>query len=122
MRRRFIWTMLIASLPLAVVADDAVAQSASASPTTEPSPAIAPAPNAAAARWVPNDQRRTLRSYGTNLAYNFLGIVTPGNRIPLIVTAALTAPAFAWDDETIGYFGKHPHGTSENPGRTWAAG
>jgi membrane-associated phospholipid phosphatase len=50
-----------------------------------------------------------MRSYGTNLAYNFLGVVTPGNRMPLLVTAALTAPAFAWDDETIGYFGKHPH-------------
>ena len=76
MRRCFIWTVLIASLTLAVLADDAVAQSPSASPATEPSPAIAPAPNAAAARWVPNDQRRTLRSYGTNLAYNLLGIVT----------------------------------------------
>src|SRR5438445_3366305 len=117
MRRCFIWTILIASLPLAVVADDAVAQSPSASPTTDPSPATAPAPKTAPARWVPNDQRRTLRSYGSNLLYNFLGVVTPGNRMPLLVTTALTAPAFAWDDETIGYFKKHPH---ENFGKIGA--
>jgi hypothetical protein len=117
MRRCFIRTVLIATLPLAVVADDAFAQLPAASPTTEPSPAIAAAPKAAKARWVPNDQRRTLRSYGSNLGYNFLGVVTPGNRMPLLITAALTAPAFAWDDETIGYFGKHPH---ENFGKIGA--
>jgi len=117
--RRLIWTTAIAFLPLAVLADDTVAPSVapspSASPTAEPSPAVAPSPNPA--RWVPNDQRRTLRSYGSNLLYNFLGVVTPGNRMPLIVTAALTAPAFAWDDETIDYFRKHPH---ENFGKIGA--
>ena len=56
-----------------------------------------------------DDQRRTLRSYGSNLAYNFVGVVTPGNHVPLLVTAALTAPAFAWDDEAIAYFRRHPH-------------
>jgi len=117
MRRCFIMTTLIAFLPLAVVADDAVAQAPSASPVTEPSPAIAPEPKAPIARWLPNDQRRTLRSYGSNLAYNFLGVVTPGNRMSLLVTAALTAPAFAWDDEAIGYFGKQPH---ENFGKIGA--
>jgi hypothetical protein len=109
MRRCVLWAGFIAFLPLAVGAEDAVAPLPSASPTTEASPAVAPDPKAPPARWVPNDERRTMRSYGTNLAYNFLGVVTPGNRMPLLVTAALTAPAFAWDDETIGYFKKHPH-------------
>src|SRR6266536_4829732 len=93
MRRYFICTVLLASLPLAVAAEEAVAPLPSASPATEPSPAVAPAPKVVPERWAPNDQRRTLRSYGTNLAYNFLGVVTPGNRRPLLVTAALTAPA-----------------------------
>jgi membrane-associated phospholipid phosphatase len=122
MRRCFIWTLLIASLPLTVAADDAFAQSPSASPTPDPSPATVPAPKTAPARWVPNDQRRTMRSYGTNLAYNFLGVVTPGNRMPLLVTAALTAPAFAWDDETIDYFKKHPHENFGNIGANLGGG
>jgi membrane-associated phospholipid phosphatase len=117
MRRHFIRTTLIAFLPLAVAADDAVAPLPSPSPTTDASSTTAPAPKATTARWVPNDERRTLRSYGSNLAYNALGVVTPGNRMPLLVTAALTAPAFAWDDEAIGYFGKHPH---ENFGKIGA--
>jgi len=60
-------------------------------------------------RPAPDDKRRTLRSYGCNLVYDFLGVVTPGNRVPLLVTAALTAPAAAWDDEGVAYFRKHPH-------------
>jgi hypothetical protein len=55
------------------------------------------------------DKRRTIRGYGNNLLYNFLGVVTPGNHEPLLVTAALTLPAFAWDDEGIKYFEQHPH-------------
>src|SRR5437667_5082456 len=109
MRRCLIWAGLIALLPLAGRADDVVAPMPSASPTTDASGETAPATKAAPARWVPHDERRTLRSYGRNLAYNFLGVVTPGNRMPLLVTSALTAPAFAWDDETIAYFRKHPH-------------
>jgi membrane-associated phospholipid phosphatase len=60
-------------------------------------------------RPAPDDKRRTLRSYGSNLLYDFVGVVTPGNHVPLLVTAALTAPAFAWDDEGIDYFRQHPH-------------
>ena len=56
-----------------------------------------------------DDRRRTIRSYGSNLIYNFAGVVTSGNHVPLLVTAALTAPAFAWDDEGIDYFRRHPH-------------
>lgn len=56
-----------------------------------------------------DDKRRTLKSYWNNLAYNFLGVVTKGNHEPLLVTAALTAPAFAWDDEGKKYFSQHPH-------------
>ena len=61
------------------------------------------------ARRAPDDKRRTLRGYWANLRYDFLGVVTPGNHVPLLVTAALTAPAFAWDDELQGYFARHAH-------------
>ena len=54
-------------------------------------------------------KRRTIRGYGNNLLYNFLGVVTPGNRTPLLVTTALTLPALAWDDEGKQYFAQHPH-------------
>jgi membrane-associated phospholipid phosphatase len=56
-----------------------------------------------------DDKRRTMKSYWNNLAYNFLGVVTPGNHEPLLVTGALTATAFAWDDEGKKYFAQHPH-------------
>jgi membrane-associated phospholipid phosphatase len=56
-----------------------------------------------------DDQRRTLKSYRRNLAYNFLGIWTPGNYAPLLTTVALTGPAYAWDEDGIDYFRKHPH-------------
>ena len=56
-----------------------------------------------------DDKRRTMKGYWNNLAYNFLGVVTRGNHEPLLVTAALTAPAFAWDDEGKKYFAQHPH-------------
>lgn len=58
---------------------------------------------------VRDDKRRTMKSYWNNLAYNFLGVVTSGNHEPLLVTAVLTAPAFAWDDEGKKYFAQHPH-------------
>ena len=81
------------------------------SPPPSPAPATQGASGGAAPipRWVPDDKRRTLRGYWANLRYNFLGVVTPGNHVPLLVTAALTAPAFAWDDEFQGYFARHPH-------------
>jgi membrane-associated phospholipid phosphatase len=56
-----------------------------------------------------DDKRRTLRSYGSNLLYNIAGGVTTGNHMPLLVTASLTAPAFAWDDGVVDYFRRHPH-------------
>lgn len=62
-------------------------------------------------------KRRTIRGYGSNLLYNFLGVVTPGNHEPLLVTAALTLPALAWDDEGKQYFAQNPH---ENFGRIGA--
>ena len=81
------------------------------SPPPSPAPATRGASGGAAPvpRWLPDDKRRTLRGYWANLRYNFLGVVTPGNHFPLLVTAALTAPAFAWDDEFQGYFARHPH-------------
>jgi membrane-associated phospholipid phosphatase len=84
-----------------------------------PEPPPSPAPGATGAdpqakppapsRWAPDDKRRTLKGYKRNLLYNLLGVVTPGNRSTLLVTGALTAPALAWDDEVVSYFGKHPH-------------
>ena len=69
-----------------------------------------------------NDARRTVRSYPLNLAYNFLGVLTPGNHKPLLVTASLTAPAIAWDDEAVGYFAKHPHRRWADIGRVMGGG
>ena len=58
---------------------------------------------------VRDDKRRTVKNYWNNLAYNFLGVATRGNHEPLLVTGALTAVAFAWDDEGKKYFDQHPH-------------
>ena len=77
------------------------AQTAPASPPAE-EPAK-PRPS------VRDDKRRTVKNYWNNLAYNFLGVVTRGNHEPLLVTGALTAVAFAWDDEGKKYFAQHPH-------------
>lgn len=72
---------------------------------------VAAAPQASPERrprgW--DDKRRTVRSYGSNLIYNFAGVVTSGNHVPLLVTTAFTIPALAWDDEGIAYFERHPH-------------
>jgi membrane-associated phospholipid phosphatase len=77
-----------------------------------PDPSPAPGSDAAVEADKPSlrdDKRRTMKGYWNNLAYNFLGVVTPGNHEPLLVTAALTAPAFAWDDDAQKYFERHPH-------------
>jgi membrane-associated phospholipid phosphatase len=69
-----------------------------------------------------NDARRTVRSYPLNLAYNFLGVLTPGNHKPLLVTTLITLPAIAWDDEAVGYFGRHPHRRWASIGRVMGGG
>lgn len=69
-----------------------------------------------------NDARRTVRSYPLNLAYNLLGVLTPGNHRPLLVTASLTAPAVAWDDEGVDYFRRHPHRHWAEIGRVMGGG
>jgi membrane-associated phospholipid phosphatase len=98
---------LVLRVPLAA-ADDA--------PPATPPPAAAPPASEPPAQppgtphvrgW--DDQRRTMRSYGSNLLYNFAGVVTRGNHMPLLVTASFTVPALAWDDEGIAYFNDHPH-------------
>lgn len=91
-------------------------------PFFDEDPVLAPAPASPVPRARPDDKRRTLRSYGGNLAYNLLGVVTPGNHGPLIVTVALTAPAFAWDDEGVDYFRKHPHHQFGNIGAAAGGG
>jgi membrane-associated phospholipid phosphatase len=70
-----------------------------------PSPSSAPPPP----RRGGSDQRRTVRSYPANLAYNVLGVVTPGNYAVLGAGVVLTAPMFLLDDEVEGYFARHPH-------------
>jgi membrane-associated phospholipid phosphatase len=57
----------------------------------------------------PGDKRRTMRSYGHNLFYAFLGVAGKDNLKPLLITAALTAPSFLLDDTAIDYFRRHPH-------------
>jgi membrane-associated phospholipid phosphatase len=81
---------------------------ASLAPQVDPSPAPPASPHGKPPS-VRDDKRRTMKSYWNNLAYNFLGVVTRGNREPLLVTAALTATAYAWDDEGKKYFAQHPH-------------
>ena len=83
---------------------------AAAQDVPAPAPVAAPAPAPPERRprgW--DDKRRTMRSYGSNLIYNVAGVVTTGNHMPLLVTTAFTIPAFAWDDEGIAYFERHPH-------------
>lgn len=90
---------------------------ATASPGWAQEPSPAP-PEAAPKRRLPDDKRRTLRSYGSNLAYNFAGFFTTGNHLPLVITASLTGPAFLLDEECQTYFQDHPH---EDFGRIGAA-
>jgi membrane-associated phospholipid phosphatase len=73
----------------------------------EEPPAAEPAKNVPAPR---DDKRRTVRSYGTNLVHNIVAV--PGNAAPsLVITAAITAPALAWDANVEQYFAEHPHET-----------
>lgn len=58
---------------------------------------------------VRDDKRRTVRTYGRNLWGNVLAVPGRANHQTLLITAAFTAPAFAWDQEVIGYFERHPH-------------
>jgi membrane-associated phospholipid phosphatase len=79
-------------------------------PPADPPKAAPPLiPGPGAVRVPPDDKRRTMKSYGSNLAYNFLGVLTRGNQKPLLITAAITAPSFLLDDEFKQYFADHPH-------------
>jgi PAP2 superfamily protein len=72
----------------------------------EPAPPVIPGPKP---KVQPDDKRRTMRSYGHNLAYNFRDVLAPRNFKPLLITAAATAPSFLLDDEGERYFRDHPH-------------
>jgi len=97
----------------------AAAQEASPAPPPSPAPLVAPpepAPTPSPSTGPPpralrgaHDQRRTVRGYPANLAYNFMGVVTPGNYPVLAAGVVLTAPAFLLDDEVDDYFVRHPH-------------
>jgi membrane-associated phospholipid phosphatase len=69
-----------------------------------------------------HDKRRTVRSYGHNLLYNTLAVPKKDNLVPLVLTTAFTAPAFAWDDEVVGYFSRHPHEDFGNIGAALGGG
>jgi hypothetical protein len=84
-----------------------LAASTAAASAQEPAPPLIPGPKPA--RVQPDDKRRTLRSYGHNLVYNFRDVLAPGNYKPLLIAAALTAPSFLLDDEGRRYFRDHPH-------------
>lgn len=98
-------------LSLAAGAPCAGAQELPTPPSPEapasPAPPLIPGPKPARVR--PDDKRRTMKSYGSNLAYNFLGVLTRGNHKPLLITTAITAPSFPLDDEGKQYFADHPH-------------
>jgi membrane-associated phospholipid phosphatase len=68
-----------------------------------------PGPDSPRRRGV-NDQRRTVRSYGYNLVHNTIAVPRSAyNLRPLVITTAFALPAYAWDDEVVGYFERHPH-------------
>jgi membrane-associated phospholipid phosphatase len=70
--------------------------------------ALPPEPKVSMARGR-NDQRRTMRSYGRNLWGNVLGVPKSANHRSLLILGALAAPSFAWDEEVVGYFERHPN-------------
>jgi PAP2 superfamily len=96
--------------------EPATADTASA-PQEVPSPAppLVPGPRT---HVVPDDKRRTLRSYGHNLAYNFLAVLQQDNHEPLLITATLTGASLGLDDTCEQYFTDHPH---ENFGKIGAS-
>lgn len=56
-----------------------------------------------------DDKRRTVRSYGTNLVHNVVGVLSSDNRRPFVVAAALTPLSFIGDDDVKRYFTEHRH-------------
>jgi membrane-associated phospholipid phosphatase len=101
--------------PVVALASAAVsAQTPAEPPAASPAPPAADKPRPS----LRDDKRRTMKGYWNNLAYNFLGVATRGNQEPLLVTGALTATAFAWDDEGKKYFAQHPHTNFADIGST----
>ncbi len=114
-------TKEIARVLLLTFLTGATAAAQEPSPTPLPSPAPRDTPPQTAPSAPPpvvppvrplrgtHDQRRTVRGYPANLAYNFLGVVTPGNYRILAAGVVLTAPTFLLDDEVDTFFVRHPH-------------
>jgi membrane-associated phospholipid phosphatase len=71
-----------------------------------PAPPLIPGPPAHVQH---DDKRRTLRSYGYNLAHNFVSVVRRDNYEPLLITATLTGASFTLDNDLEDYFQNHPH-------------
>jgi len=85
-------------------APDKTAPAPQAAPS--PAPPLIPGPPAHVR---PDDKRRTVRSYGHNLGYNFLAVLQHESHKSLLVTAGLTAPSFLLDHAAEQYFIDHPH-------------
>jgi membrane-associated phospholipid phosphatase len=79
---------------------------ASATPPPTPAPPLIPGPKP---HVQPDDKRRTLRSYGHNLGYNFISVFQSDNHESLVIAGSLAIPAFALDDDVEQYFIDHPN-------------
>jgi membrane-associated phospholipid phosphatase len=114
------WSVaVLLSLPTAILQ----AADGEGTPVAAQEPAPAPEPAAAGSQAGTNqggatggegrrgwdDRRRTVRSYHKNLWYNIYGVLTPGNRKPLLIGAGLTGGALLLDDEFVDYFARHTY-------------
>jgi membrane-associated phospholipid phosphatase len=116
---RALAVLLCVTLALPAGAQDSPASSSPAPSSVAPSPAPSPSPGPPAgpvAEGEPearprgwNDQRRTMRSYPNNLAYNTMGVLTRGNYGPIALMFAATPAAMTLDDECIDYFAEHDY-------------
>jgi membrane-associated phospholipid phosphatase len=98
--------MCLATLLSLAPSAPAAAQSEQTPPPQKPAPPLIPGPKP---KVQPDDKRRTLRSYGHNLAYNFPAVVQHENHQALLIAAAATAAAFPFDDHFEQYFLDHPN-------------
>jgi hypothetical protein len=96
----------VSTLMLLASAAPAGAQSEQTPAPQQPAPPLIPGPKP---KVQPDDKRRTLRSYGHNLVYNFPAVVQHENHKALLISAAATGVAFPFDDSFEQYFLDHPH-------------
>ena len=99
--------VLVTALALPAAAQDAPAPVPSPSPGPSEPPLVEgdPAPKPRGH----DDQRRTMRSYPSNLLYNTVGVLTRGNYGPIAAMFAAVPAAMTLDNDCIEYFAEHPH-------------